>query len=80
MLSNFLSLINAQFNQMEHIQRASFMVWEIMGAEEEQMFITGMHLIFDMKDYTMNHFTSMPISMIKKLKPCWEVFIQVILL
>ena len=30
--------------KIEHIQRASFMVWEIMGAEEEQMFITGMVL------------------------------------
>lgn len=50
------------------------MVFEIMGSEEEQMFITGMVLIFDLKDYTMNHFTHMPPSVVKKLMPCWEVF------
>ena len=49
------------------------MVWEIMGAQEEQMFVTGMHLLFDMKDFTMSHFTNMPLSIVKKLKPCWEV-------
>ena len=49
------------------------MVWEIMGKEEEQMFITGMLLLFDFKDYTLNHFTQMPLSMMKKLMPCWMV-------
>lgn len=49
------------------------MVWEIMGEEDEQMFITGMLLLFDFQDYTMGHFTQMPLSMIKKLMPCWQV-------
>lgn len=61
------------FIQIEYIQRASFMVFELMGEEDEQMFINGMVLIFDLKGYTMNHFTQMPLSMVKKLMPCWEV-------
>ena len=51
--------------QIEQVQRASFMVWEIMAKEEEQMFVTGMHLIFDLKDFTMGHFTNMPLSTVK---------------
>ena len=58
---------------MEVIQRTSFMVMEIMGAESEQMFISGMILIFDYKGFTMSHVTSMPLTIFKKLRPCWEV-------
>jgi len=58
--------------KMETVQRASFMVWDIMGDESEQMFITGMVLIFDFDGFTMNHFTQMPPSTVKKLMPCWE--------
>lgn len=49
------------------------MVWELMVEEEEQMFITGIILIFDFTGYTLDHFTQMPLSMVKKVKPCWEV-------
>jgi hypothetical protein len=52
------------------------MVWDIMGDEDEQMFITGMILLFDFSDYGMSHFTAMPLSMIKKLMPCWEVYFK----
>jgi hypothetical protein len=62
-----------KWKQIENIQRASFMVWDIMSDEDEQMFVTGMFLLFDLSDYGMNHFTAMPLSMIKKLMPCWEV-------
>ena len=58
--------------KIELIQRVSFMVWEILGDEDEQMFITGMVLIFDMEGFTMSHFAQMPMSMAKKLMPCWE--------
>ena len=68
-----LYFIECATKQMEIVQRVSFMVWEIMGAEEEQMFITGMLLLCDLDGYTMNHFTQMPISTMKKLMPCWEV-------
>ncbi len=64
-----------QLNQVEYVQRVNFMVWEIMAAEEEQMFITGMLLLCDMNGYTMNHFTQMPLATVKKLMPCWEVCI-----
>ena len=60
--------------KVEVMQRASFMVWEVMACEEEQMFITGMVLLFDFRGYTMDHFTSVPLSMVKKLMPCWQVF------
>lgn len=49
------------------------MVWDIMGDEEEQMFITGLVLLFDFTGYTMSHFTQVPLPMVKKLMPCWEV-------
>ena len=49
------------------------MVWDIMSDEDEQMFITGVTLLMDFTNFGMNHFTAMPISMIKKLMPCWEV-------
>ncbi|XP_046459127.1 retinol-binding protein pinta-like isoform X4 [Daphnia pulex] len=58
--------------KIEIVQRASFMVFEIMGSEEEQMFITGMLLLFDLSNFGMNHFTAMPLSTAKKLMPCWE--------
>jgi hypothetical protein len=51
------------------------MVWDIMGDEDEQMFVTGMILLFDFSNYGMNHFTAMPLSMVKKLMPCWEVIL-----
>lgn len=60
---------------MEVVQRTSIMVSEIFYHEEEQMFITGIVLLFDFSGFTMDHFTQMPISMMKKLKPCWEVII-----
>ena len=51
------------------------MVFEVMAKEEEQMFVTGMLLLFDLSNFGMNHFTAMPISMVKKLMPCWEVIL-----
>ena len=51
------------------------MVWDIMSDEDEQMFVTGMILLFDFSNYGMNHFTAMPLSMVKKLMPCWEVIL-----
>lgn len=49
------------------------MVSEVLGDEDEQLFITGMVILIDMSDFGMNHFTSMPLPMIKKLMPCFEV-------
>ena len=41
--------------------------------EEEQLFITGMVLLFDFSGYTVNHFLAFPLADIKKSKLCWEV-------
>ncbi|XP_046638360.1 retinaldehyde-binding protein 1-like [Daphnia pulicaria] len=58
--------------KIEVVQRVSFMVSEIMADEDEQMFITGITLLMDFTNFGMNHFTAMPLSMVKKLMPCWE--------
>ena len=58
--------------KFELIQRVGFMVWELLDDEEEQMFITGLILIFDMEGFTMSHFAQMPMSLTKKLQLCWE--------
>ena len=55
------------------MQRANFMVSEIMGYEEEQMFITGLLVLCDLKDFTLSHFTQMSISTFKKLMQFYEV-------
>ncbi|KAI9559252.1 hypothetical protein GHT06_016041 [Daphnia sinensis] len=58
--------------KFEHIQRVGFMVSEVLGDEDEQLFITGMVVLIDLSDFGMNHFTSMPLPVIKKLMPCFE--------
>jgi len=65
---------------IEVMQRVSFMVWDILNDEEEQMFITGIVLLFDFTGYTLDHFTQMPLSMVKKLMPCWEVTFHYIII
>ena len=57
---------------LEVIQRVSFMIWDIVFHEEEQMFITGAVLILDMEGFTMSHFAQMPMSLTKQLQLCWE--------
>ena len=58
---------------MSAMQKVNFMVFEVMNAAEEQMFITGIVLLFDFGGYTMSHFMAFPLSDIKKSKLCWEV-------
>lgn len=50
----------------EDIEKANFMVLDIMGREEEQMFVTGMVIIVDCHGYTLNHFTQRPLALSKK--------------
>jgi len=57
---------------MSAMQKVNFMVFEVMNAAEEQMFITGIVLLFDFGGYTMSHFMALPLSDIKKSKLCWE--------
>ena len=50
----------------EDIEKANFMICEVMGNAEEQFFATGMILVFDLAGYTMAHLTSRPLSLSKK--------------
>ena len=55
------------------VQRVSFMTFEVMNMEEEQLFVMGIVLVFDFSGYTTNHFLAFPLADIKKSKLCWEV-------
>jgi len=57
---------NAYLHKAEDIEKVSFMVLEIMGLEEEQMFITGMVVIVDLEGYSLSHVTQRPLSVTKK--------------
>ncbi|KAK4010343.1 hypothetical protein OUZ56_019489 [Daphnia magna] len=58
--------------RFEDVQRVGFMVSEILGDEDEQMFIAGMVILVDMTDFSMGHITGTPMAAMKKLMPCWE--------
>ncbi len=64
-----------QLTQVEHMQSTFFMISEILEAEDEQMFITGVLVLIDLKGFTMGHLTQMPVSLMKKLTKCFEVFL-----
>jgi hypothetical protein len=49
------------------------MISEVLGDEDEQLFITGMVVLVDLEGFTMSHVTSTPIALVKKLMPCFEV-------
>jgi hypothetical protein len=49
------------------------MVSEVLGDEDEQLFITGMVALVDFSGYTMNHVTGTPVSSVKKLMVCFQV-------
>ena len=50
----------------EDIEKANFMISDVMVLEDEQLFVTGMVIIYDCEGFTMNHFTQRPLSMTKK--------------
>lgn len=49
------------------------MVMDVLMKEEEQMYVTGMILLFDIKDFSLAHFAQLPLPMMKKIAPIWEV-------
>jgi hypothetical protein len=49
------------------------MVAEVLGDEDEQLFITGLVALADLEGFTIGHITSMPLALVKKLMPLWEV-------
>ncbi|KAI9559302.1 hypothetical protein GHT06_016091 [Daphnia sinensis] len=50
----------------EDIEKANFMISEVMVLDDEQMFVTGMVIIYDCQGYTLNHLTQRPLSLTKK--------------
>lgn len=46
---------------------------DLLMRDEEQMYVTGMILLFDIKDFSMAHFAQLPLPMMKKIAPIWEV-------
>jgi len=61
----------------ELVHKASFMVWNVVFDEEEQMFTSGVVLIFDLDGFSIDHFIGMPIALAKKIMPCWEVLLLI---
>ena len=57
----------------ELVHKVSFMVWNVVFDEEEQMFTSGVVLIFDLDGFSVDHFMGMPIALAVKIAPCWEV-------
>ena len=53
-------------HKAEDIEKANFMVSDIMGLESEQMFIKGIVVIFDMDGFTTSHLTQKPLSLSRK--------------
>lgn len=58
------------FDPFEHspgdVEKANFMVSEVMSLLDETMFITGMVLIVDLHGYTVSHLTQRSLPMLKK--------------
>jgi len=58
------------FDPVKHkpilVEKANFMIGEVMGLLDPTMFITGVVVIVDMKGYNLNHLNQRPLPMIKK--------------
>ena len=50
----------------EDVEKANFMVSDVMGLAEEQMFITGIVIIIDLEGYSLGHVTQKPLAVTKK--------------
>nr|CAH0106714.1 unnamed protein product [Daphnia galeata] len=50
----------------EDIEKASFMISDVMVKDDEQLFVTGMVIVYDCQGFTLNHFTQRPLSLTKK--------------
>jgi len=47
------------------IEKANFMVSEIMGTEDEEIFFRGLVMIIDMEGYSLGHMTQRPLAVTK---------------
>jgi len=60
-------------HRAQDIEKANFMVSDVMGLQDEQLFITGMVIIIDFSGYSFGHLTQRPLAVTKK----WLQFLQV---
>jgi len=59
-------------HRAQDIEKANFMVSDVMGLQDEQLFITGMVIIIDFSGYSFGHLTQRPLAVTKK----WLQFLQ----
>ena len=64
---------NPYLHRVEDIEKANFMVSDVMGLEDEQVFITGIVIIIDFDGYSFGHLTRRPLAITMK----WLKFLQV---
>ncbi len=57
----------------EDVEKANFMIGELMSRDDEQFIITGMVGVIDMTGFNMGHLTQRPMSMIKKQTQFFQV-------
>ena len=50
----------------EDVEKVNFMVSDVMGLDEEQMFLTGIVIIVDLEGYSLSHVTQRPLAVTKK--------------
>jgi len=60
-------------HKLEDIEKSNFMVSDIMGLEDEQLFITGLIIIIDLSGFSFSHLTRRPLNVTKK----WLHYLQV---
>jgi len=63
---------NPYLRRVEDIEKANFMVSDVMGLEDEQVFITGIVIIIDFDGYSFGHLTRRPLAITMK----WLKFLQ----
>ena len=58
----------------EDMDKVSFMVSDVMGLEDEQMFVTGIVIVIDLEGYSLAHVTQRPLALTKKHMRYLQVF------
>lgn len=62
-------------HKAEDVEKVSFMVLDVMGLAEEQMFVTGIIIIVDLEGYSLSHVTQKPLAVTKKQMQYLQVII-----
>jgi len=53
-------------HKVEDVEKVNFMITELLGSVEEQMFVTGMVVIIDLEGCSLNHITQRSLSLTRK--------------